>query len=79
MPIYEFNCNQCNNVYELNLPISKRDEGLCPKCDSLDTYRSLDTGGVFKRSKYGYGGGDKSYGGGNDHPGRAGLGKNTGS
>jgi putative FmdB family regulatory protein len=35
MPTYDFQCNNCNNIFEKNLEMSKRDiiRPECPKCN----------------------------------------------
>lgn len=40
MPIYEFECDDCNVVFEKNLKISEMDKPMtCPKCKSKSTKR----------------------------------------
>lgn len=34
MPTYEFQCNDCNNKFEVFTSISDRDKVKCPKCGS---------------------------------------------
>lgn len=44
MPIYEFRCESCNEVFEL-LAMTKNDqvEAKCPKCDSVEISRVLSS------------------------------------
>ena len=54
MPIYEYNCTNCNNHFEVLLSFDKADElVVCPKCDHaarkiISTFASFskDAGGV---------------------------------
>jgi len=49
MPIYDFQCKQCNEVFEVRATIHQKEAGLtpeCPNCDSLDV-RQLITAGLF--------------------------------
>jgi len=39
MPIYDFQCKQCNEVFEVRATIREKEAGLapgCPNCDSRD-------------------------------------------
>jgi putative FmdB family regulatory protein len=52
MPIYEFRCLGCGNVFEL-LKLRKEDEGLgmnCPKCKSAEVERVLSSVSVITTS-----------------------------
>jgi putative FmdB family regulatory protein len=49
MPIYDFQCKQCNEVFEVRATIHQKEAGLtpeCPNCNSLDV-RQLITAGLF--------------------------------
>lgn len=40
MPIYEFHCEECDELFEIRASIKEREEGLqpkCPKCQSEHT------------------------------------------
>jgi putative FmdB family regulatory protein len=40
MPIYEFHCEDCDEVFEVRASIREREDGLelkCPKCESENT------------------------------------------
>ena len=44
MPLYEYRCNQCGEVFEKLVRFSEADRILpCPKCDSQDTHKKLTT------------------------------------
>lgn len=36
MPTYEYLCRECKARFSLFLPMSKREEALCPKCGSKE-------------------------------------------
>lgn len=45
MPIYEYLCLQCCNVYDKLIPESERnDEQECTKCGSMDSELQLSSG-----------------------------------
>ncbi|RQD66900.1 MAG: zinc ribbon domain-containing protein [Tindallia sp. MSAO_Bac2] len=49
MPLYEYQCKQCEHKFEKLKPISKIDEReKCPKCCSDNTERRLSVFGVGK-------------------------------
>lgn len=52
MPRYDFKCEECQNLFELNLSLEEREkESLlkkCPSCDSLRVKQQLSFGGVLK-------------------------------
>ncbi len=39
MPIYEYRCNKCENVFEEIQKITAEPQATCPKCGSSDTHR----------------------------------------
>ena len=43
MPMYEYKCNSCGEIFEELVPVSKRDasERCCPKCGSKDVKRNI--------------------------------------
>ena len=45
MPTYEYMCDDCGRVFELERPVSERDnEAPCPTCGSKRTKRLLSRG-----------------------------------
>jgi putative FmdB family regulatory protein len=49
MPVYDFQCNRCQTVFELRASIKEKEAGLepeCPNCESQDV-RQLLTAGLF--------------------------------
>lgn len=49
MPIYSFQCKQCDDVFELRATIREKEAGLtaeCPNCHSLEV-RQLITAGMM--------------------------------
>jgi putative FmdB family regulatory protein len=36
MPRYDFRCQECGETFETELPISRRQEAVCPECGSRD-------------------------------------------
>ncbi len=49
MPIYEFNCNDCEHPFE-ELVFSRSEKVVCPKCGSAKVERALS---VFSHSSGG--------------------------
>ena len=48
MPMYEFKCNKCGNIFSELRSISETDPAKCTKCESIDTKKmmsSFATGG----------------------------------
>ena len=44
MPIYEFKCNKCGNIFEkLVFPSDRRGKVICPSCGKEDAYRLLSS------------------------------------
>lgn len=44
MPIYEFKCNKCNNVFEsLCFKSDGSDRGPCPRCGEDDSEKLMST------------------------------------
>jgi len=44
MPLYEYRCKDCGEVFDKLRPVSKADdEILCPRCQSKKTERQLST------------------------------------
>jgi putative FmdB family regulatory protein len=42
MPLYEYECKNCSNVFTVRKPLEKLDEGeKCPRCQSLNTKRLI--------------------------------------
>ena len=44
MPFYEFECNDCSEVFEVRATIKEKESGLllvCPKCGSHDVTQKL--------------------------------------
>jgi putative FmdB family regulatory protein len=42
MPLYEYNCNDCGEKFELIVRFSEADKlPTCPKCESSDTHKKL--------------------------------------
>ncbi len=52
MPIYEFKCSNCENVFEeLIMSVGKESEVACPKCGSKDVAKLISQTGSFARSR----------------------------
>ena len=44
MPFYEFECNDCSEVFEVRATIKEKESGLllvCPKCGSHEAHQML--------------------------------------
>ncbi len=55
MPIYEFNCQKCQEAFE-ELVLSRSEKVVCPKCGSTKIERALSvfshaSGGSFRSSQ----------------------------
>jgi len=62
VPIYEFRCRECREVFELLRPVGDTGKGLtCPACESASVEKIFS---VFSASSGGAGGGASSCGGG---------------
>jgi len=58
MPLYEYRCKNCGEVFDKLRPLSRADgETRCPRCDSQETERQLST---FATSGCGGGGSSSS-------------------
>jgi putative FmdB family regulatory protein len=47
MPLYDFQCNYCQTVFEVRASIKEKETGLepeCPNCDSQDVRQVLTAG-----------------------------------
>lgn len=50
MPLYDYQCNQCQYVFEVSASLKEKETGLqpaCPQCHSLDTLQVLTAGTVL--------------------------------
>lgn len=55
MPLYNFQCEQCSEVFEVRATFEEKEAGLepeCPKCHSQET-RQLITAGLVLRGSHG--------------------------
>jgi putative FmdB family regulatory protein len=41
MPLYEYNCPNCEHAFEKRVPMAEADQTACPHCGSLHTKRRL--------------------------------------
>lgn len=58
MPLYDYQCEHCQTIFEVCASFREKEVGLkpvCPKCQSTET-RQILTVGVFMRSSGGQGG-----------------------
>ena len=56
MPIYEYNCADCERLFEKRRPMSKSDaEIACPDCGSVHTKRGLSMFAAFSKGNGGNG------------------------
>jgi putative FmdB family regulatory protein len=54
MPIYEYRCNECGDLFEKMVKFSDADIlPACPKCESKDTRKMLSTVASFGNSSSG--------------------------
>jgi putative FmdB family regulatory protein len=47
MPVYDFQCNHCQTVFEVRASIKEKEAGLepeCPNCESQDVHQLLTAG-----------------------------------
>ncbi|RPI27007.1 MAG: zinc ribbon domain-containing protein [Chloroflexota bacterium] len=47
MPLYNYQCLQCQKIFEVRATFKEKDAGLepeCPACQSMDTRQVLTTG-----------------------------------
>jgi putative FmdB family regulatory protein len=65
MPIYEYKCNDCGNLYELLLPRMEEKPRPCPKCTSANTEKLMSAIGGISMG----GGGEPSCASGGGCPG----------
>ncbi len=60
MPIYTYECEKCNEVFEEMRPISKADDkAYCPLCGGSDTKRKFNPGNSVSINYTGWDWGDK--------------------
>ena len=53
MPIYNFQCEQCSEVFEVRATFKEKEAGLepeCPKCQSKETRQMITAGLVLRGS-----------------------------
>ena len=53
MPVYDFQCNRCQTVFEVRASIKEKEAGLepeCPHCDSPDVHQVLTAGLLLRGS-----------------------------
>ena len=53
MPLYDFECKQCGEVFEILASFKEREAGLepeCPQCHSKDTLQVVTAGLVIRGS-----------------------------
>lgn len=54
MPLYEYHCNSCKEVFEKVVRFSETDlVQHCPKCESADTEKLLSAPALFNTSPLG--------------------------
>lgn len=46
MPLFEFECNQCNEVFEELIAAKDVEKVQCPKCASVDIKKLLSSGSI---------------------------------
>lgn len=47
MPLYEYQCNHCQTIFEVRASFKEKDNGLhptCPQCNSQETRQVLSAG-----------------------------------
>lgn len=53
MPLYDFECKQCGEVFEILASFKEREAGLepeCPHCNSKETHQVVTAGLVIRGS-----------------------------
>lgn len=53
MPIYNFQCKQCAEIFEVRATFKEKEAGIqpeCPKCQSMDTRQMITAGLVLRGS-----------------------------
>ena len=53
MPIYNFQCQQCLEIFEVRATFKEKEAGLepeCPNCHSQETYQMITAGLVLRGS-----------------------------
>lgn len=53
MPLYNFKCKQCQEIFEMRATFKEKEAGLkpeCPKCHSEETFQMITAGLVLKGS-----------------------------
>lgn len=53
MPLYDYQCQQCETVFEVRATFKEKDAGLkpeCPQCHSKKTRQLLTSGLILRRS-----------------------------
>ncbi len=54
MPLYDYQCNDCGEVFELMVRFSEANQAhICPKCESEKTQRLLSMVASFKGASSG--------------------------
>ncbi len=56
MPIYNFQCEECSEIFEVRATFKEKEAGLepeCPKCHSQATYQMITAGLVLRGSNGG--------------------------
>lgn len=51
MPIYNFQCEQCSEIFEVRATFKEKEAGLepeCPKCHSQETHQMITAGLVLR-------------------------------
>lgn len=47
MPIYDYQCDQCKTIFEIQASFQEKDDGLkpiCPECQSRESHQVLNVG-----------------------------------
>jgi putative FmdB family regulatory protein len=53
MPTYDYECYECNKVFELNHGMSDDTKKKCPACGGIKTERLISGQGEFFMKQYG--------------------------
>ena len=53
MPLYDYKCNGCDHLFEVNHGMNDKPELACPECQGADARKVLSTGGILGSSKLG--------------------------